>query len=118
LKERYGDWVEPSISRVRIVQQSEDVFLEVTYNDSQDIKLKRLNLNFIADGDDDDTGKLMFLPEFNAQHNAEMFFDKLDLYSIEMTGVGELLFSKEGDNAAAKYSGAEKGKPNGNITKR
>ena len=60
----------------------------------------------------------MFLPSYSAQYNADRFFDELDLYSIVMTGMGDLLFSDRGLEDAVKYCGADKGEPTGEINSR
>lgn len=51
LKERYGDWVVPNITRVRIIQKLGSAFLEINYNStgSQDMESERLNLDFIIE---------------------------------------------------------------------
>ena len=119
LKIRYGDWVEPQITNVRIIHKSGSAFLEVTQHTSglYDEEVKRINLDFIVDDPEMDETPL-FSPYYSAQYNAERFFNDLDLYSIEMTGIGDILFTKEGSDAAVKYCRADKGKIGGRIYRR
>lgn len=115
LKERYGDWVKPEIVSVRIIHKGGSAFLEVT-NFAKglfDEEIKRVDLNFIGDRNEP-----LFSPNRRAQENADRFFDELDLYSIVMTGIGELLFTSEGIDQAVKVSGADGTGVNGNITRR
>lgn len=103
LKIRYGDWVDPQITNVRIIHKSGSVFLEVTRCNFSlyDEEVKRINLDFIVDDPEIDETPL-FSPYYSAQSNAERFFNDLDLYSIEMTGIGEILFTEEGSCNFAK----------------
>lgn len=39
---------------------------------------------------------LLFSPMYSAQDNANSFFNRLDLYSMLMTGIGDLLLQKAG----------------------
>lgn len=111
--ERYGDWVDPKISMVRIIQKSGSTFLEFFLSNAG---VERFNLDFIIG--DEDTLEPLFSPNFSAQSNAERFFNELDLFSIVMTGVGDLLFTKEGLDAAAELCEADKGEPLGIFTRR
>jgi hypothetical protein len=115
LRKRYGDWVQSEISSVRVLHKDGSAFLEVNYSSSglYDEESKRVNLDFIGSG----SGPL-FLPTRRAQENADRFFDQLDLYSILMTGIGELLFTREGTQAAARHSGADRGRSSRRITRR
>jgi hypothetical protein len=116
LKERYKDWVEPNILSVRIVHKDGKAFLEVTNRASglYDEDIKRVDLNFIHADEDE----LLFSPSRRAQENADLFFDELDLYSMVMIGIADLLFTEEGHKQAIRLSGADKGKSKGNITRR
>lgn len=121
LIERYGDWVNPSISSVRIVQKEGVSMLEVTYKTQGlcDEELKRVNLDFISSGDfEEDEDELLFSPSYSAQYNADRFFDELDLYSICMTGIGDVLFSEQGLKEAVQYCGADTGESTGQINNR
>ncbi|MBS3968881.1 MAG: hypothetical protein KGZ94_02065 [Clostridia bacterium] len=118
LLERYGDWVDPDLKRLRIVQKANTTFLEATYDTNSNNRkgIVRESLNFIME----DIGKRLHLfpTTSTPQENAERFFDKLDLYSIVMTGIGDMLFSEDGVNAALEYIGAVKGECNEDITRR
>lgn len=117
LKERYGDWVDTDITNLRIVQKKGSAFLEVSRNtNSYDEEIKRVNLDFIIEDIEED--ERLFSTISSAQHNAERFFDQLDLYSIVMTGIGDVLFTAEGIEEAAEYCGADKGEPRGEYTSR
>ncbi len=112
LKNRYGDWVNPDILSVRIIQKGGTPTLEVVYRSSSlsDEELRRMDLDFIAEGDPKKfEDELMFSPMYSAQDNADTFFNKLDLYSMVMTGVGDLFFTKEGLEDAENYCRASKG---------
>ncbi|MHC4616926.1 MAG: caspase family protein [Planctomycetota bacterium] len=115
LRERYGDWVKPWIVDVRIIHKGGTAFLEVTSAERglSDEELKRVDLGFIVRD-----GNPMFSPRRSAQENADFFFDELDLYSVVMTGIGTLLFTEEGVEAAAELSGADTGVAHGDITQR
>lgn len=85
---------------IRILQKDGQTFLEVTY-DSDYIVTE--DLGFIIDGPEP-----MFPPSQHPQSNADRFVNELDLYSIVMTGIGDILFSGEGLNEAARVCGAVK----------
>lgn len=118
LRERYGDWAKPEIRTVRILYKDALTYLEVTYRSHGlfDEETKRVDLGFIIK--DPEKDQPLFSAHRRAQDNAERFFDELDLYSILMTGIGALFFTKEGEMAAAKLSGASEGKPRGDILRR
>lgn len=117
LKKRYGDWVEPTITRVRILQKQGGTFLEINYStEAQKARVERFDLDFIAD--DLNNLEPLFSSRFKPQYNAERFFEDLDLFSMMMTGVGDLLFTEKGGAVASKFSGADKGKPLGDFTRR
>jgi hypothetical protein len=113
LKQRYGDWVRTEISSVRVIHKQESAFLEVTSAASGlfDEEVRRVDLNFIVSDDEP-----LFSPTRRAQENADCFFDKFDLYSIVMTGIGDLLFTADGMSEAVKLSGANGTGPKGEIT--
>jgi len=121
LRDRYGDWVKPDITDVRIIHKDQVAWLEVTTNKQGifDEETKRMRLDFIVDTDE---GKKfdnpLFSPETNAQESADRFFDDMDLYSILMVGIGDLIFTEQGEAAASMLCETSDGKPRGTITRR
>jgi hypothetical protein len=108
LIERYGDWIKPEITNLRIIHKDKRSFFEVTNRQGKilDEMVQRIDLDFIGS-----ENKPLFSPEFCAQVNADRFFDDLDLYSILMTGLGELIFTQAGIEEAVKLCGAKSGNP-------
>lgn len=87
LIEKYQDWLEPSITDVRIVQTSERVWLEITQEEEmagylKDQTIKRSDLAFITDGDYESQ---MFRSDDHVSVNASKFVDEFDPFSIIMT---------------------------------
>lgn len=119
LTERYGDWVNESITSVRIVQKDGSSFLEVTYKTLGlfDEEIKRVNLDFIAGGDSK-IDEPIFSPSYSAQYNADRFFDEMNLFSLLMTGIGDVLFTEKGLVDACKLCNASTDKPIDNINSR
>jgi hypothetical protein len=121
LKERYGDWVKPEITNIRIIHKDQIAWLEVTTSKQGifDEETKRMRLDFIVDTDE---GKKfdnpLFSPETSAQDSADQFFDEMDLYSILMVGIGDLIFTERGEAEASTFCMSEDGKAVGNITRR
>ncbi|MBC8465587.1 hypothetical protein H8D57_01035 [bacterium] len=121
LKDRYGDWVKADITNVRIIHKDRIAWLEVTTSAKGffDEETKRLKLDFISNFDEENEfDDLLFSPETSAQGSADRFFDDMDLYSILMVGIGDLIFTEEGEAGASMLCETKDGKPLGNITRR
>ena len=121
LKDRYGDWVKPDITNVSIIHKNRAAWLEVTSSSNAlfDEKSERVKLDFIADvNEEEDDYEVLFSPETSAQESANRFFDDLDLSSILMVGIGDLIFTEKGEEEASQLCIADDGKPLGNITRR
>ncbi len=90
LRDRYGDWVKPEITNVRIIHKDKVSWLEITTSSQGffDEETKRVKLNFICDIDDENMLEdTLFSPETSAQENADRFLDDMNLYSIVMVGI-------------------------------
>lgn len=115
LRRRYGDWVAPHVCAVRIVRHSGRLFFEVNsrVNDHDlDEVIRRIDLSFISGFGLNEANAVVSTDE-----SAAGFFDALDLYSLVMTGLAELLFAPAGIEEAARVSGALGGEPRGSITR-
>lgn len=104
LRRLYGRWLQTELKAVRITQKDNRVLLEVTrhgkgpFSDPDVYEHTILtDLGFIADDTDP-----FFPPEKAVQENAKKFIEKLDPYSMIMSGVGEYFLTKEGSNDIAK----------------
>jgi len=122
LKERYGDWVKPEITSIRIIHKGQIAWLEVTTaaKDFHGEETKRMKLNFISDFDDENEldDHLLFSPETSAQDSADRFFDEMDLYSILEVGIGDLIFTEQGEVEASMLCETSDGKSRGRITRK
>ena len=112
IRDRYGSWVNENLDSVRIVHRADAVFLEVreVLKNAREETVRRIDLGFIGS-----RGEPLFSPYRTAQENADSFFDKLDLFSILMTGIGEDLFNKAGIERAVLVSGAKEGDCKGDF---
>ncbi|MFM0737897.1 GIY-YIG nuclease family protein [Paraburkholderia xenovorans] len=86
LKEKYNNWMDPSIADVRIVQTNERVWLEITWEKTiadylKDQTIKRTDLAFIC-GDDEESN--YFQRDDTVTINAKKFTEDFDAYSIMM----------------------------------
>lgn len=86
LKERYNDWIDPSIADVRIVQTNERVWLEITWEETiadylKDQTIKRTDLAFICDDDEESN---YFRRDDSVTVNAKKFTEDFDAHSIMM----------------------------------
>lgn len=121
LKERYGDWIKPQITNIRIIHKDQIAWLEVTTSAEGFLaeETKRMKLDFISDFDEEkEFDELLFSPETSAQDSADRFFDNMDLGSILMLGIGDLFFTEESEAEASMLCETKDGKPLGNITRR
>jgi hypothetical protein len=83
LKAKYLMYLDSAIVNARIVQTDEDVWLELTRENVPyhgDVTIQRTNLDFIRIG-----SELHFSPDNPVFHNAYLFTEVLDPYSIAMT---------------------------------
>lgn len=102
---KYGEYLKPEIVSISIIQTAYDVYLE-----SVEIKvvdggldkqtIKRINLDFITDGDMDD--ELCFDPNNSIENNARKFIDEFTPYSIISTT--DLFTDEAADKINKKYN--------------
>lgn len=99
---KYPDCLKKDIIEVRIVQSEKIVWLEITTEEKKggylvDQTIKRSDLAFIREGDED----LTFKPEDNIEINADKFVNEFEPYSIIMTT--DLFHEKACDDIADKF---------------
>jgi len=91
LKRKHKEYMKPEIISVSMIQDEENVYLEIAESEILDdglekISVKRTNLDFIADTNDDQTSiSLFFDPDDSVESNVRKFLNDYDVYSIVMT---------------------------------
>ncbi len=96
LQVKYGQWLKKDIVSVRIVQPKERVWLEITQESETagyliDQTIKRSDLGFVTDGDEEED--LFLSPDVDVIVNADKFINDFDPFSIINTTD---LFHEEG----------------------
>lgn len=84
LKLKYKDYLKPEIVSIAMIQSEDDVYLETTEIEIVESGFKkqtirRMNLDFITDSDEDE---LYFDPKDKIENNVKKFMDDFSPYSI------------------------------------
>jgi hypothetical protein len=87
LKLKYKEYLKPEIVSVVMIQSEEAVWLESTETEIVDDGLekqttRRINLDFITDGEDLESERLYFNPKDAIEKNVKKFIDEFSPYSI------------------------------------
>jgi len=87
LKLKYRDYLKPGIISIVIIQSKDEVLLEtaeveIVEGGFEKETVKRLDLRFIADGEDLENDELFFNPKDSIEKNVRKFIDEFSPYSI------------------------------------
>lgn len=102
---KYREYLKPEIVSISIIQTADDVYLEsveikMVGGGLENQTIKRINLDFITDGDMDD--ELCFEPNNSIENNARKFIDEFTPYSIISTT--DLFTDEAADKINKKYN--------------
>jgi len=108
LKSKFKDYLKPGIISVSMVQDEGAVFLEIAESEIlsdglEKISVRRTNLDFITDSEEDQSAiYLYFDPNDKIENNVRKFMNDFGIYSIVMTT--ELFHKEACDSITKKYN--------------
>lgn len=87
LKLKYNEYLKPEIVSIVMIQSKEDVLLEtieveIVKGGFKKQIIRRINLDFITDGEDNETMEAFFSPKDTIENNVRKFIDEYSPYSI------------------------------------
>lgn len=87
LKLKYAEYLKPEISSIIIMQSGDAVWLETFETEILEDGLekqttRRINLDFITEGEGDEPDKAFFDHKDSVENNARKFIDEFSPYSI------------------------------------
>lgn len=107
LKLKYNEYLKPEIVSVSIIQSKDTVLLETVKLEEVEGGLEkqtvsRIDLGFIADGEDNESQELYFNPEDSIEKNVRKFINEFTPYDIINTT--DLFNDEASDKINKKYN--------------
>lgn len=107
LKSKYKEYLKPGIISIVIIQSGDGVWLESTetemvQGDLEKQTTRRINLDFITDGEPGEPDELFFDPKDSIENNARKFINEFSPYSIINTT--DLFHEEACEKISKKYN--------------